>query len=83
MDKFTLDRKFNTIKLEIRKKQKEQEEESARDFYVDAYRNISVALVSGESDLAKDLENKGLAEPDESKSAIDLYHTQAKYQIRQ
>ena len=82
MDKFTLDRKFNTIKLEIQKKQKQQEEETQKDFYVDAYRNISVALVSGESDLAKDLENRGLAPDDESNSIIDMYHTQAKYQIR-
>ena len=82
MDKFTLDRKFNTIKLEIKKKQKQQEEETQKDFYVDAYRNISVALVSGESDLAKDLESRGLAPDDESNSIIDMYHTQAKYQIR-
>ena len=85
MKTYTKDKKYREVQTEIRKKQKKTDASSLMmgGEYVDAYRNISVAA-TGEQDLNKDLEDKGMSSKDKEATgpSAEMYHKLAKYQIK-
>ena len=85
MRTYTKDKKYREMQTEIRKKQKKTDASSLMmgGEYVDAYRNISVAA-TGEQDLNKDLEDKGMSSKDKGATgpSAEMFHKLAKYQIK-
>ena len=75
------DKKFRQLQFEIIKKRKLAEENFIGGEYVDVYRNISVSA-AGETDLSKDLEEKGLVKENGGGPSLQMFLVEAKSQIR-